>query len=123
MGCCDPAQPWQWIIQQNKDTPFPRLGQAVFRDDITKYRPAPASQPKPSPLPTKSGVGASVSVYALFEGGLTGMEVYSLNYSTGEVLAKAAVHGLDDNPAGILLLLFFFFLIFFFGSRVFLCPS
>lgn len=82
VGCCDPAQPWQWDIARTKVNPA----------DVP---PLSSKLTHPSRVP-----GAGQTVYALYITGIAGLESMTINASSGDILTKHKVTGVDDNPVG-----------------------
>lgn len=102
VGCCDPAQPWDWTINSLQSPGAFRGGHAVLKRDsdspaLSTRRSARSSVPL-----AFAGNGsqplASVA-YILFETGGAGLEALTVDAVSGAILNRVRVSGLDDNPA------------------------
>eukprot|EP00037_Helgoeca_nana_P017254 m.163433 g.163433 ORF g.163433 m.163433 type:complete len:529 (-) comp23907_c0_seq1:223-1809(-) len=90
VGCCDPAQPWQWTI-------------AAGTVDAAATRP----RPQPSiPTPTAASFHATTptEAYALVVSGWDSTEssliALTIDTASGNITKKIQVSGFSDNPAG-----------------------
>lgn len=87
VGCCDPAQPWQWNLaaQPSGDRYVPTYKSQPFELEL-----APAQQPQ-------SAVSSPSTVYALFITGASGLMSMQIDRTSGQITNKVKVQ-LDDNP-------------------------
>ena len=101
VGCCDPAQPWQWSISVSEPSeatsqPEPRAAGAVSGAVSGAVAGAVAG--------AVSGAVVSGTAYALVVSGWAakGSSLYalSIDMASGRILKKVVVNSFRDDPAG-----------------------
>lgn len=85
VGCCDPAQPWQWSINEPSGS---------------RYMPSLKPLPLDASIEEISASLSASKVYALFLTGLDGLVSMQIDPTTGQISNKVKVTGMDDNPFG-----------------------
>lgn len=91
VGCCDPAQPWQWFLAST----------STKNNNSNKGHKREHQQPHQTRFVSSNG-DADLSAYALLVSGVSGgLEGWKINVGTGAIEARTRViKGFDDDPAG-----------------------
>ena len=88
VGCCDPAQPWQWALAK------------THRKMPISFSKSSASTLTQSPRAVPASTGDNVtSVHAIFVTEL-GLAVMNIDTATGRIHNRAKVKHFNDDPAG-----------------------
>lgn len=84
VGCCDPAQPWQWSIAEKRSI---IANNSPIVDDFDN---------------SDENIEDGAVAYALMVSGSAkvALSAWTIDISTGEVVAKKSLSSFDDDPAG-----------------------